>query len=110
MGNHVQLQQMLSMIGGQIPVPRNGPAMVLASRMARVGWAIHPTGLIHDDISPFCRLSVHWDELSFRLGVAWPKAMATLVSHRKSFARVERAHSCLETIWRSRSNLLEKWA
>ena len=91
LGNILQMSHMLSMIGGGIRVPPNGPAMVLACRLQTLGWAVLPTGAVQDALGSFCCLSVHWDEVHFRLVSAWPKVLATFVSHRKSFAGIENA-------------------
>lgn len=91
LGNLQHMGQMLMMIGGNVPVPRNGPAMILATRLSRLGWDIHPNGLVGDSYGSFCCMNVHWDELIFRMISSWPKVLATLVSHRTSFAGIENA-------------------
>ena len=92
LGNSSQMSHMLSMIGGQIQVPPNGPAMVLSKRVKRLGWEVLPNGMLQDVYGPFCFLGVHWDELHFRMVSSWPKVLATFVSHRKSFAGIETAN------------------
>ena len=91
LGNHFQMAHMLSMIGGGVTVPRNGPGMVLACRLQRLGWELLPNGLALDAYGQFCCLETHWDEVHFGLVSAWPKVMSTFVAHRKSFEGIGNA-------------------
>ena len=91
LGNEMQMSHLLAMIGGQIPVPRNGPTMVLALRAQRLGWSVLPNGMFQDAYGSFCGFGVHWDELHFRMVSSWSQVLATFVSHRRSFAGIEKA-------------------
>ena len=69
-----------------VDLPKNGPAAILVSRVARLGWTFGANGLVQDRLGTFSLFAVSWDELCLRLKLAWAHVMDVEVSHRASFA------------------------
>ena len=72
-------------------VPGNGPASILNSRVARLGWTLSNGGMVDDAIGSFNLFTVSWQALMHRVSLAWPRTIATEVSHRASFAGIQHA-------------------
>lgn len=89
----------------QVPgsIPRNGPAAILAVRLAKLGWCLTANGTWVDEIGEFCPLVAHWQAVQFRIQFAWSKYVATYVAHRSCFAGVQHADGFLT------SKLLQKF-
>ena len=72
-------------------VPTNGPTALLAARCERIGWQLLPNGLVQDQLSTFCVLTIHWGDLVSRVLNAWPHILAVEVAHRASFRGIQDA-------------------
>lgn len=59
--------------------------------MTRLGWILTPTGHCSDILGSFCPFTLPWNDLVFRMQLAWPQVMAVEVAHRSSFQGLERA-------------------
>ena len=91
-GNIALMEFALSCLGDpNHTVPYNGPTMVLHGRMKRLGWTLTQQGMIQDELGVFNIFTISWQALMHRVTIAWPRVMATEVSHRSSFAGVHLA-------------------
>ena len=84
-------------------IPGNGPASVLAQRLAKLGWVLTSQGTWIDEIGEFCPLTAHWLSVQLRIQLAWPKVVASMVAHRVSFAGIQRSD------WFLTSSMLKKY-
>ena len=73
-------------------VPFNGPCRILVQRLSRLGWTLTPKGLCVDLLGTFCPFTLPWNDIVFRMQLAWPQVMAAEVSHRSSFQGFEFAN------------------
>lgn len=73
-------------------VPFNGPCRILVSRLARLGWTLLPAGQCSDLLGVFCPFTLPWNDVAFRMQLAWPQVMAAEVAHRTSFQGLEFAN------------------
>ena len=81
----------LSSVGmDALQLPVNGPIAVLIARVCRIGWQISSQGRFVDDIGEFSVFDSHIDAIRTRIALSWPKLLASEVSHRKSFAGMDR--------------------
>ena len=80
-------------------VPLNGPAAILAERIARLGWDLDKEGIVISDFGSFDLLSCSWETIQFRFHLSWPRVLASEVSHRKSFSGIQCAD--LMALWDS---------
>ena len=86
------MQAMLQWIGsGLAQVPQNGPAAILVQRCQRLGWSVTPQGFFRDAIGVFSIFHIPWDALMMRVKVSWPRVMSAELTHRPSFAGIQRA-------------------
>ena len=72
-------------------VPGNGPASILNSRVAKLGWHLSNGGIVTDIIGSFNMFSLPWEAVMHRVHLAWPRVLATEVSHRASFSGIQHA-------------------
>ena len=80
---------------GDATIPTNGPAAVLASRIARVGWQLQTDGCIQDSFGSFHLFESPFELIRLRMQWAWPRVIAATLSHRKSFQGIQFAHLAL---------------
>ena len=73
-------------------VPFNGPCRILVQRLSRLGWTLTPKGLCVDLLGAFCPFTLPWNDIVFRMQLAWPQVMAAEVAHRSSFQGLEFAN------------------
>ena len=89
---HHQIESLLaSLCHGDIQIPSNGPTVVLARRLARLGWKLDDQGYFNDCVGSFSILTSHWDSIKRRITWSWPKLMAVELSHRQTFAGIQNA-------------------
>ena len=97
MGPHDQVRASLSAIGsGTYSGPANSVSTTLAVRLRKLDWRILPSGLLCDVIGCFDLLRIGSAELTFRLELAWPYAIAHQLHHRdrlKGLQFVDAAHT-----------------
>jgi len=72
-------------------MPRNGPVAALRGRLVRLGWEVHPNGIVSDRYGAFSILHAPWQEIVARLSVAWSGVLAQAVSHRPTFKGLDAA-------------------
>lgn len=80
-------------------VPANGPATIIAERVARLGWSFNSEGLVLSDLGQFDIFHDSWASIHMRFCLAWPRVIATEVVHRKSFSGIQFAD--LPALWES---------
>ena len=84
--NSAYVENIIGQVGnGSLVLPVNGPIAVLLSRVRRLGWTISACGQFVDEIGEFSIFATHIDALRARIALAWPRLVASEVSHRKSF-------------------------
>ena len=72
-------------------LPSNGPSAVLHSRLCRLGWRVETNGLVSDQFGCFDLFNAPWEEVLFRVRLAWPTVMELVVQHRPSLHGLARA-------------------
>jgi hypothetical protein len=91
MGKPDQVESLLGLFSGSCDsLPKNGPTAILLSRLQRLGWAVGGQGLVQDRLGSFSLMTVAWDELLFRMKLAWGSVLAVELAHRPTFAGLER--------------------
>ena len=91
MGKPDQVESLLGLFSGSCgSLPKNGPTAILLSRLQRLGWAVGGQGLVQDRLGSFSLMIVAWDELLFRMKLAWGSVLAVELAHRPTFAGLER--------------------
>ena len=91
-GNCDQLYCLLQQFSMQSSaVPSNGPTVILAKRLQRLGWNLSSQGTFVDSIGTIDVLNQHWDAVFSRMQWSWPRVMVTAVAHRKSYTGLQHA-------------------
>lgn len=88
-GSCDQMQAMLSFAAQGCPLPPNGPASILLSRVERLGWRLTRGGQIEDRFGIVDLFGLSWQAVVDRVHWSWPRLVAAEVSHRKSFAGIQ---------------------
>jgi len=70
---------------GELDLPPNSLASVVAGRLQQVGFHVHRDGGVSDQLGKFCPHTCNYAELEMRLQWAWHQVVAQKVSHRAEF-------------------------
>lgn len=90
--NHDYFRSMLAMwVDNPKVFPQNGPVVILARRLQRIGWEILASGCCQDELGPFDLFTTHVDSLKTRIAIAWGWILTGEVSHRKDFQGIQTA-------------------
>lgn len=89
---HHQIEAMLACLcKSDESIPTNGPTMVLARRLARLGWQLEGNGFVRDVFGVFSLFDSSWDVVQRRLWWSWPQVIASELNHRPTFEGVQHA-------------------
>lgn len=86
-----QVEMMLGLFAlASVDLPSNGPMVILATCLRRLGWGIGSQGLVQDRFGIFSLMHAPWDEVVFRLKLNWGVVLGVELSHRPTFQGIDR--------------------
>lgn len=88
-GSTAQMLAMLDFASHGLVIPPNGPAAVLLARLVRLGWTLHPGGVICDVFGRVNLFGLSWPALLARVQWSWPRVVAAELAHRSSFSGIQ---------------------